>query len=71
VYLNGQAKPDIDGNSVADPLAMRDEWFFGGQSDNSNNFEGKMSDIAIFARALSSEEVARHYAAADVPRGEP
>jgi hypothetical protein len=66
-YLNGQAKPDIDGNSAADSRSISNEWLFGGRSDNFNNFEGKMSDIAIYARALSPQEVIRHYAAAGVP----
>jgi hypothetical protein len=33
--------------------------FFGGRSDNENNWEGRLDEIAVFDRALSAEEVAK------------
>jgi len=35
------------------------EWIFlGGRSDNADNSEGHFDEIAVFERALSSEEIA-------------
>ena len=35
--------------------------FPGGRSDNFANFEGRIDEVAIYDRALSTGEVARHY----------
>jgi hypothetical protein len=36
-----------------------DRHFFGGRSDNASNWEGRLDEIAIFARALSAADVKR------------
>ena len=69
VFLNGQAKPEMHGGSPADPQATGTEWFFGGRSDGTSGLEGKLSDVAIYNRVLTADEVANHYQAAGVPAG--
>ena len=58
-YLNG--KPDISGEAgITLPGGVKD-LFVGGRADNMFNFEGKIDEVAVYARALSAAEVARHY----------
>jgi hypothetical protein len=66
VHLNGSAQPEINGK-MSVPQAAGNEWFFGGRGDNVANLEGKLSEVAIYDRALSADEVKRHYEAAGVP----
>ena len=33
----------------------------GGRSDNRDNFEGKLDEVAVYERALSPEEVRVHH----------
>ncbi len=67
VYVNGHAEPGIIDVSPADPHAAGSKWFFGGRKDGSSGLEGKLSDVAIYNRALTADEVAKHYQAAEVP----
>ena len=65
-YLNGLADPGL---AAAAPIDSRDagnEWYFGGNKDPKSGLEGKLSDIAIYDRALPADEIANHYAAAGV-----
>ena len=57
VYLNGRL--EIETNAVIDPFAPLGECFFGGRSDNDSNWEGRIDEVAVFNRALSTEEVAK------------
>jgi hypothetical protein len=68
-YLNGRTKPELYGSSPADPQATGAKWFFGGRSDGATGLEGKLSDVAIYNRVLTADEVANHYKAAGVPAG--
>ncbi len=52
VYLNGQL--EIEGRSHRCTIPA---CFLGGRSDNINNWEGRLDEIAIFPRALTSEEI--------------
>ena len=49
------------------PDAGGDKASFGGRNDRASGLEGKLSDAAIYNRALTADEVANHYKAADVP----
>jgi putative membrane-bound dehydrogenase-like protein len=62
VYLNGHPEPDISGQAdlTAPPGS---ELFFGGRTDNFANFQGQLDEVSLFDRALSAEEVSKHYAA--------
>ena len=66
VYLNGKPEPEIAGELALAPNTARGEWLFAGSNDNSFNLEGKMSEAALYARALTAKEVKRHYDAAGV-----
>ncbi len=55
VYLNG--KLEIETTSAANFPTNFDRLFLGGRSDNSNNWEGRLDEIAIYRRALSKEEI--------------
>ncbi len=57
VVLNG--KSEIETTTAANFPAGFDRCFFGGRSDNEANWEGRLDEIAVFDRPLSSEEVAR------------
>lgn len=64
VYLNG--KLEIEAKAPSGCQASCDRLFFGGRSDNSDNWEGRLDEIAVFDRALTSEEVtglSNHHAA--------
>ncbi len=60
VFLNG--KLEIDGEFslgvVANPLVL-----VGGGHSDAPSLEGKIDEVAVFDRALTPQEVARHYAA--------
>ncbi len=56
LYVDGH--PDADGTSPAG-RAQIPTLFFGGRSDNSNNWEGRLDEIAVYDRALSPAEVAK------------
>jgi hypothetical protein len=54
VYANDHLEIEGKAPTVAIPSV-----FFGGRSDNENNWEGRMDEIAVFDRALSAEEIAK------------
>lgn len=56
VYLNGNDQPEIQASTKASSFSM-DQFFFGGRSDNQSNWEGRIDEIAIFARVLSAQEI--------------
>ncbi len=57
VYLNG--KLDLETRAPASSTANIEPCFFGGRSDNESNWEGRLDEIAVFDRALTSSEVAQ------------
>ena len=57
VHLNGKSEPEIATESSVDLRFVTDQWFFGGRSDNHSNWEGRLDEIAVCDRALSSEEI--------------
>ena len=56
LYLNG--KPEADGIAAANVPSDLVEFCFGGRSDNSANWEGRLDEIAVFDRALTAAEIA-------------
>ena len=56
VYLNGEDKPEIDLQAPATFPAAFNQVFVGGRSDNSNNWEGRLDEVAIYPRALTPVE---------------
>ncbi len=61
VYLNGHTDPEIAGPASINPLPTNNDWFFAGRNDAFANLEGKLSEVALYDRALTPDEVARHY----------
>lgn len=59
LHLNGNAKPEIETTSPTRFPPASDQCFFGGRSDNRSNWEGRLDEIAVFDRALSTEEIQR------------
>ena len=62
VHLDGEANPEISGETG--PAAQAAPLYFGGDADSPFRFEGRLDEIAVFDRALSSAEVAAHWQAA-------
>jgi hypothetical protein len=56
VYLNG--KPEINGESAP---AGGGPIFVGSREDTANTFEGKIDEVAVYARALKPDEIAQRY----------
>ncbi len=62
-YLDGNTEPEMTGGLAAD-LTWKPTWFIGGRSDGTASFEGKISEVAFFARSLPAAEIASHFRAA-------
>jgi len=61
VYLNGNTTPEFGGEVTISRPANVDDLFVGGRSDGFASFEGKLSDVAIYDRVLSQDEIATHF----------
>ena len=57
VYLNGNL--EIETKAAANFPAAFDQCFFGGRSDSDSSWEGRLDEIAVFKRALTSRDVSR------------
>ena len=57
VYLNGNAEPEIQQDSVPVSPEELKQFYFGGRSDNADNWEGRLDEFAVFDRALTPDEV--------------
>ncbi|MFH1303573.1 MAG: neutral/alkaline non-lysosomal ceramidase N-terminal domain-containing protein [Planctomycetota bacterium] len=56
VYLNG--KPEIELKSAPGAEGpLLEQLFFGGRTDNQSNWEGRLDEIAVFDRVLTSDEI--------------
>ncbi len=65
VYLNGRSEPEFTGEAeIGCPSDLR-QVFFGGRSDNFANLNGKLDEVAVYNRALTTAEIARRMNAAD------
>jgi len=67
VYLNGKIVPEFGGSVTAASDVANAEWSFAGRAGDSVCLEGKMSEVALYDRALFDDEVKRHYDAALSP----
>jgi hypothetical protein len=63
IYLNGLPEPEIIGE-IKNAAPSNDDWFFAGRNDKIATFEGKLSDVAVYDRALTPIEIAQHTKAA-------
>lgn len=60
VYFDGNREPEIAGEVPADQAA---KLHVGGRSNSLTSFEGKIDEVAIFDRVLSSAEITGHFQA--------
>jgi hypothetical protein len=60
-YLNGNRTPELQVSSKA---TASPEFFIGGRDDHESSFEGKIDEVSLYPRALSTDEVAAHYQSA-------
>jgi hypothetical protein len=60
VFLNGNGEPEISGNVRAAPNGSK-RVFIAGDAFKVACFEGRIDEVAIYGRALSTEEIRRHY----------
>jgi hypothetical protein len=58
VYLNGSAEPEIAGEAAQ---CDTKDICIGGGGDKNASFEGKIDEVAIYGRALSTDEIRQHY----------
>jgi hypothetical protein len=63
VYLEGDPQPDLAGEAPV-TRGAEDSLFFGGRCDNFSNLEGRLSEVAVYDRALPPAEIAKHFRAA-------
>lgn len=61
VYLNGNPQPEIVGEMPEVPSDSGARIYIGGRSDPMGTLEGKVDEIAIYARALATEEIRAHH----------
>ena len=59
VYLDAAEEPEIEVQCDAGGLTAIESLFLGGHSDNNDNFEGRLDEIAVFNRALTDEEISK------------
>jgi len=62
VYLDGEL--EIKGKAAVTLPPTVKQVFIGGRNDGYANFEGRIDEAAVYGRALSAEEVRKHYDAA-------
>lgn len=59
VHLNGAAQPEIQVVAAPANPTQSSQFFFGGRSDNADNWEGRLDEIAVFDRVLTSAEISK------------
>jgi hypothetical protein len=69
VYLNGKTTPEISGKWPHKSFSSSGKLLIGGRSDSVANFEGRIDEVAVYYRALSPGEIARHFAASGKESG--
>lgn len=57
IYLNGEAKPEIESDVAASDRDDTGQLFFGGHSSRNSSWEGRLDEIAVFDRAVALTEV--------------
>jgi len=64
VHLNGSRTPEIASEAAISLPSGCKDIFVGGRSDSFANWEGRLCEVAVYDRALTADEIARHYEAA-------
>ncbi|MBI2947961.1 MAG: hypothetical protein HYY23_09955 [Verrucomicrobia bacterium] len=61
IFLNGNPEPEISARLKGFSGPKGGEFFFGGAAKPDETFEGKLDEVAVFNRALTAREIARHF----------
>ena len=61
VHLDGLAEPELEGVFLHAVDVGDSSIFIGGRSDGKFGFEGKIDEVAVYARVLTPREIAGHY----------
>ncbi len=56
-YLNGALEPEFE-TTVDNNASLPASCFFGGRCDNDSNWEGRLDEVAVFDRVLTTSEIA-------------
>jgi putative membrane-bound dehydrogenase-like protein len=67
VHLDGQSEPEIQGLLDWTLPEGNTDLFLGGRSDSRFGLEGRLDEIAVFARSLTPDEISRHFRTAKLP----
>lgn len=67
IYLNGRADPDLAGDLERPNFGNEFVVSMGGNGTTDSALEGKLSEVAIYDRPLSTPEITQHYSAAGMP----
>lgn len=57
VYLDSSSEPEIDAIAPAKQDQRLENFFIGGRCDSRFNFEGRIDEVAVFNRALATEDL--------------
>ena len=66
IYIDGKSEPEISCQVESVPKSRLESLFVGGRDDGLASFEGKIDEVALFDRALSVAELARHFEASQL-----
>ncbi len=58
VYLDGRPQPEIVTRSSVPPAELAESLFFGGRCNQQDNWEGRLDEISVFDRVLTTQEIA-------------
>lgn len=64
IYLDGDAQPEIEGDLKPTYGSAGNTIFLGGRTDRLFGLEGRLDEVALYDRALTSAEASAHFAAA-------
>jgi hypothetical protein len=67
VYCNGRSSPEVSGEAGEAITPAAASLLIGDSHDGSASFEGKIDEVAVYDRALTPDEVARHFEASGLP----
>lgn len=71
VYLNGNPEPELEGETAVSPGAQAGEAFFGGRNDYFASLDGRLDELVLYDRELSSLEARRLFTASLAPAPAP
>jgi hypothetical protein len=68
VYINGALIYELSVNITGD-ITNDDDFYIGTSNENVQYFDGSISDVKIWNRALTTDEIAQDYAGANITDG--